>query len=198
MIKSKHITDDRIKAIEKGEELMGRRASKATENIYYLARCKAAHENEAFTSREKAAAILGIERSRLARIELDKITPYSEEVVIMAKAYNAPYLYANYCDFTCPIGILQRKQKESPFMPKEESLERLALGFLSSSQRIDDISKSLVNISKDGQITENEFESFHEVLQAMAEISENIKAIKDWISSNPTLKKQFAKDLLDT
>ena len=71
---------------------MGRKASKATDNIYYMARCNAALSNDIFSSREKAAAKLGIERSRLARIELDKIEPYSEEVTIMAKEYNAPYL----------------------------------------------------------------------------------------------------------
>lgn len=69
---------------------MGRKASKATENIYYIARTKAAETNETYSSREKAAVKLGIERSRLARIELDHIEPYAEEVDIMATAYDAP------------------------------------------------------------------------------------------------------------
>lgn len=64
---------------------MGRKASKATENIYYKARMCAAEKDGSFSSREKAAMQLGIERSRLARIELNKIEPYAEEVRIMAR-----------------------------------------------------------------------------------------------------------------
>ncbi len=41
---------------------MGRKASKATDNIYYMSRIKAASENDAYSSREKAAQKLGIER----------------------------------------------------------------------------------------------------------------------------------------
>ena len=91
---------------------MGRKASKATDNIYYKARQEAALINDIYTSREKAAGKLGIERSRLARIELGQIEPYAEEVDIMATAYNAPHLCTDYCNNVCPIGM--RRLAESP------------------------------------------------------------------------------------
>ena len=69
---------------------MGKKATKAADNMYYLARCEAADSNDDFSSREKAAEIIGIDRTRLARIELDTITPYPEEVEAMAEAYNMP------------------------------------------------------------------------------------------------------------
>lgn len=174
---------------------MGRKASKATDNIYYMARCNAALSNNIFSSREKAAAKLGIERSRLARIELDKIEPYSEEVIIMAREYNAPYLCDNYCNLVCPIGMKRLEEAAKGNTKYQESLERLALRFLSSTQCIDDISKKLVDISKDGMVTEDEFNNFHDVLEAMDALSYNIKAIKDWISTNPKLNSFFADDL---
>ena len=34
---------------------MGKKATKAADNMYYLARCEAAESDEAFSSREKAA-----------------------------------------------------------------------------------------------------------------------------------------------
>ncbi len=173
---------------------MGRKASKATGNIYYIARIQAAEKNGIFTSREKAAVQLGIERSRLARIELDKIEPYAEEVLIMSKEYNAPYLCEDFCNNICPIGM-ERILGEAKKRVKTDSLERLSLRFLSSVQSIDDISRKLVDISKDGQVTEEEYENFHKVLNAMDELSENIKSIKAYIDSNPKLKSRFDPDL---
>ena len=60
---------------------MSKKATKAADNMYYLARCEVSACNDDFSSREKAAEIVGIDRTRLARIELDTITPYPEEVM---------------------------------------------------------------------------------------------------------------------
>ena len=43
---------------------MGKKATKAADNMYYLARCEAAKENPDFSSREKAAELVGIDRTR--------------------------------------------------------------------------------------------------------------------------------------
>ena len=173
---------------------MGRKASKAVGNIYYMARMQAAEHNGSYSSREKAALQLRIERSRLARIELDKIEPYAEELLIMSMAYNAPYLCLDFCNNTCPIGMERALGKNRKII-SNDSLERLSLRFLSSVQSIDDISKKLVNISKDGKVTEEEYESFHMVLRAMDDLSENIRNIKAYINSNDTLRSRFDVDL---
>lgn len=173
---------------------MGRKASKATENIYYIARMRAAEKDGAFSSREKAALQLGIERSRLARIELNKIEPYAEEVRIMAREYRAPYLCEDYCNNVCPIGM-ERILGAARKKVQPDSLERLSLQFLSSAQSIDGISKMLVNISKDGRVTEDEYEGLHSILRAMDEISGNIRSIKAYIDANPELRSRFHSDL---
>ena len=56
---------------------MGKKATKTLDNMYYKARMEAAEQCEDFSSREKAAEILGIDRTRLARIELETILPVS-------------------------------------------------------------------------------------------------------------------------
>ena len=73
---------------------MGKKATKAADNMYYLARSEAAEQNPAFSSREKAAEIIGIDRTRLARIELDTISPYPEDRAGMMTSVStlAPYL----------------------------------------------------------------------------------------------------------
>ena len=172
---------------------MGRKASKATENIYYIARTQAAENNDVYTSREKAAGKLGIERSRLARIELDQIEPYAEEVDIMATAYDAPHLCTDYCNNICPIGI--RKLEEQVKHTEPSSIERLVLRFLSSTQCMEDISKMLVEITQDGRIDKREIEDLQDVFKAMDSVSENIDAIKYWVMNDPKLKPFFSFDV---
>ncbi len=172
---------------------MGRKASKATENIYYIARTKAAETSETYSSREKAAVKLGIERSRLARIELDHIEPYAEEVDIMATAYDAPHLCTDYCNNICPIGI--RKLDEKAKTTEPDSIERLVLKFLGSTQSMEEISKTLVKITQDGAIDNSEIKDLQDVFKAMESVLQNIDAIKYWVMTDPTLKPFFNFDL---
>lgn len=69
-----------------------KKATKASDNRYYQARFSAAQKNTDFESREAASDVVGIDRTRLARIELGNVTPYADEVVSMSKCYNAPEL----------------------------------------------------------------------------------------------------------
>ncbi len=59
---------------------MGRKATKASDNIFYQARLEVMEKNPEFSSREKASAAIGIDRTRLARIELSDVIPHQEEV----------------------------------------------------------------------------------------------------------------------
>ena len=68
---------------------MAKKATKAADNIFYKARMEAAACNDRLSSREGAAELLGIDRTRLARIELGSLNPYPEEVLLMSDAYNA-------------------------------------------------------------------------------------------------------------
>lgn len=54
-------------------------ATKAADNMFCQARYEAAKFNERLSSREGAAEELGVDRTRLARIELGSVTPYPEE-----------------------------------------------------------------------------------------------------------------------
>lgn len=66
---------------------MSKFATKAAANMFCQARYEAAKSNERLSSREGAAEEIGIDRTRLARIELGSTIPYQEEVLLMlAKA----------------------------------------------------------------------------------------------------------------
>ena len=76
---------------------MSKFATKAAANMFCQARYEAAKSNERLSSREGAAEEIGIDRTRLARIELGSTIPYQEEVLLMADCYKAPELKGNYC-----------------------------------------------------------------------------------------------------
>lgn len=157
---------------------MGKKATKAADNMYYLARCEAAETNDDFSSREKAAELIGTDRTRLARIELGAIAPYPEEVKAMAKAYNVPELCNSYCARECPIG------RDSVREVTIVDFDRLALKVLGSLKDIDALRASLIAISEDGVIDEKERPAFQEILDSLEKISTNAKALQLWAIKN--------------
>ncbi len=161
---------------------MSKKATKAADNMYYLARCEAAECNPDFNSREKAAEIIGMDRTRLARIELDTIAPYPEEVKAMSEAYRVPELCNSYCARECPIG--QNSVQEVTI----DDFDRLALKVLGSLKDIDSLRSSLIAISEDGQVDDYEREDFQKILDTLEKISTNAKALQLWAIKNINLK----------
>lgn len=161
---------------------MGKKATKAADNMYYLARCEAAEHETAFSSLFPAAEIIGIDRTRLARIELDTISPYPEEVKAMSEAYNVPELCNSYCARECPIG------RENVPEVTIDDFDRLALKVLGSLKDIDSLRASLIAISEDGVIEESERPAFQEILDSLEKISTNAKALQLWAMKNIRLK----------
>lgn len=161
---------------------MGKKATKAADNMYYLARSEASETNQDFASREKAAEIIGMDRTRLARIELDTLSPYPEEVKAMASAYNTPELCNTYCARECPIG-----RNSVPEITIDD-FDRLALKVLGSLKDIDSLRASLIAISEDGIIEEKERPAFHQILESLEKISTNAKALQLWALKNIRLQ----------
>ncbi len=161
---------------------MGKKATKAADNMYYLARCEAAETSPDFSSREKAAELVGIDRTRLARIELDTIAPYPEEVKAMSEAYNTPELCNSYCARECPLG------RNSVSEVDIVDFDRLALKVLGSLKDIDTLRASLISISEDGIISEDEKPAFQDILDSLEKISTNAKALKLWAIKNIHIK----------
>ncbi len=161
---------------------MGKKATKTLDNIYYKARMDAAAQCSDFTSREKSAEILGIDRTRLARIELETVMPYPEEVVLMAKAYNAPELMNSFCAKECPIGIGNVREVTI------DDFDRLALKVLGSLKNIDTLRMSLISISEDGIIAEAEESQFYSILDSLDKIASSATALKIWAQKNIKVK----------
>lgn len=157
---------------------MGKKATKAADNMYCIARYEAARDNEAFSSREKASELLNMDRTRLANIELGNLVPYPEEVLTMSKCYNTPELCNLHCAEQCPIG------KHTVTKVEIDDFDRLSLKVLGSLKDIDNIRLSLIAISEDGQIDASEKEEFRSILDSLDKISANATALKIWAEKN--------------
>lgn len=153
---------------------MGKKATKAADNVYCIARYKAAEEESKFDSRESTAELIGMDRTRLARIELGIVNPYPEEVLQLAKAYGSPELCNVYCSKQCPIGEKTVRTIEI------EEFNRIALKALGSLQNADELREKLIQIAADGVISEDEHEDFNHILEELQRISMNAQALQLW------------------
>ena len=147
---------------------MGRDAIKAGENPCFQCRKEAAKYNDKLNSREGAAEMLGVSVSSLADYELG-ITKVSavDKVVLMAELYNAPELKAWYCTTECPIG-------RSLPMPSANisTVERTTMRLLKQLRQdeVQDIKDSLIEITADGVISEDEKVDLAEILEYLDEL----------------------------
>lgn len=73
-------------------------------NIFYQARMRAAARDTDFESRASTEGIVGISSTRLYQIERGIRQPHRDELLIMAKEYDAPELFEAYCRGMCPLG----------------------------------------------------------------------------------------------
>lgn len=151
---------------------MSKPATKAANSPFYLARMEAAKVNDRFSSREGAADETGIDRTRLARIELDSITPYPEEVMLLADAYDAPQLLNFYCSTCCPIG----RQNVKPCALQE--FDRVMMQALAALQGADKVSAAIISIARDGRVDPGEDVKMGEILAYMKNVASTAEAMQ--------------------
>ncbi len=166
---------------------MGKKATKAADNVFCIARYEASEKNEVYSSRESAAEAIGIDRTRLARIELGNIVPYPEEVLLLSNAYHSPELCNQYCAHQCPIGKKTVKELDI------QEFDRVALRVLGSLKNIDSLRARLISIAEDGVVTEDEYEEFATVLDSLGKISENAQSLKLWAEKYIVDLQQYRK-----
>lgn len=154
---------------------MGRRATKAAENIWFKARMNAATYDERLSSREGAAELLGMSVSAVsdAELGLSKCMPV-DKAVLMADRYKAPYLLNHYCLNECPIGC------RLPISDEVLGIERVTVKLL-RSLRIDDlreVKEKLIEIAADGVVSEGEKSDLQEVSAYLKEIAKTASELE--------------------
>lgn len=151
--------------------------AKTGSNVFYKARCAASAHNEQLRSREGAADIMSVNRGRLYRIEKGLANPYPEEVHMMADLYNAPELRNYFCAAVCPLG------REMPNAAVED-LDRIALHAICSFREMRENAEILLDITKDGVITEDEKPDMQKVLNYLGELEAVAQSLRIWVKKN--------------
>lgn len=157
---------------------MPKQSTMCAGNAFYRARMEASSCNDRLASREGAAEEIGIDRTRLARIELGNLVPYPEEVILMAETYDSPELTNRYCTTMCPIG---RK-----LIPPAEmrSLDRLTICIVTALADTNRIRDTVLDVARDGVVTPDEYDAMRQIASALERIEIVAQETKLWITKN--------------
>jgi len=149
---------------------MGRKSTKQNKNIYQISR------EEAGFTREGAAELLEfISSDRIEKIESERSLPHPDEILAMADCYKNPSLCNYYCSHECPIG-----QKYVPEVQIKE-LSQITLEMLASLNALEKEKNRLIEITVDGQITDDEMHDFEKIQTQLSQISMAIDSLQLWV-----------------
>lgn len=149
---------------------MGRKSTKQNKNIYQVSR------EEAGYTREGAAELLEFMSSdRIEKIENERSLPHPDEILAMADCYKNPSLCNYYCSHECPIG-----QEYVPEV-KIKELSQITLEMLASLNSLDKEKNRLIEITVDGQISEDEIRDFEKIQEQLSQISMAIDSLQLWV-----------------
>lgn len=149
---------------------MGRSSTKDNKNIYQQSR-----ENAALTREAAAEQLEFISESKIEKIEYEKTIPHPEEVLAMAKCYKDPALCNYYCSHECPIG-----QEYVPEV-KFKELSQITLEMLASLNSLEKEKNRLIEISLDGEISQDELNDFQKIREQLGQISLAIDSLQLWV-----------------
>ena len=150
---------------------MGRKSTKTKKNVYQQARDDI---NMTRAAVEDATEGL-LSASRVEKIENGQLKAHPEDVVLMADIYNKPELCNYFCTKECQIG-----EKYVPAIDIIHDLPQITMSILSSLNSLNKDRERIIDITADGQITEDEREDFETFRRHLAEMSMTIEALKLW------------------
>lgn len=151
---------------------MGKQSIKKDKNIYQLLR------EDAGLTRESAASLMtGMTARRIEKIENGQ-EPTAFDVMEMAKAYNHPELSNIFCTRYCEIG--------KKYVPEITLLElpEIILETIAGLNSIMPMTNRLIEITRDGKITEDEAEDFALIKSKLKEIAAASDALNLWAEKN--------------
>ena len=149
---------------------MGKQFTRENKNIYQLCR-----EAQGLT-REKASELMdGVSASRIEKIEYGTQNPTPYDVIQMADCYKRPDLCNYYCSHKCEIG--------HRYVPEVEvtDLSNIILETIASLNEINPLTGRLIQIARDGKISDDEMKDFAYISKKLDEISLAIDSLNLWV-----------------
>lgn len=162
---------------------MGRKSVKEDKNVYQIAR------EQAELTRSEASEQTYLSESVIEKIEYGTSKPDPDEVVSMAKAYKRPELCNYYCSHECSIGNV--------YVPevKISDLSQIVLHMLASLNSLEKQKDRLIEITVDGDITDDELKDFAQIQKMVNQISMAADALRLWVDKSIASGKVNAEEL---
>lgn len=148
---------------------MARVSTKENKNLYHRTR-----ESLQLT-REAASELLeSITPERIEKIENERSLPHPDEVLVMAEKYKQPSLCNFYCANQCPIG-----QQYVPEVTVKD-LSQIVLEMLASLNSMNKQKERLIEITVDGEVSEDELKDFIYIQEELERISIAVETLQLW------------------
>lgn len=149
---------------------MGRKSTKENKNIYQISR-----EALGLTREGAAEQLEFLSADRIEKIENEKSLPHPDEILAMADCYKNPSLCNYYCSHECPIG--------QEYVPEVQikDLSQITLEMLASLNTLNRDKDRLIEITVDGQISDDELDDFHKIQSQLGQISQAIDSLQLWV-----------------
>lgn len=149
---------------------MGKKSTRENKNIYQICR-----EDQGLTRDKASEMMTGVSAARIEKIEYETQEPTPYDIVQMADAYKRPDLCNYYCSHRCEIG--------DRYVPEIEvsELSNIILETIASLDEINPLTGRLIQIARDGKITDDEIKDFALISTRLDEISLAIDALNLWV-----------------
>ena len=148
----------------------GRYFGMKEKNIYRKSR-----ESAGLTRETAAERLVFISEDRLERIENDRSAPHPDEIIAMAEQYQDLRLRNYYCANECPLG--KGSVKEIDY----KDFSQITLEILSSINALSTQKDLLIDIAADGNISQEERESFTLIKENLDKMTSSIESLKLWL-----------------
>ena len=149
---------------------MGKQSTRENKTIYQLCR-----EEQGLTREKASEKMIGISASRIEKIEYETQEPTPYDIVQMADCYKRPDLCNYFCSHRCEIG--------DRYVPEIEisELSNIILETIGSLNEVHPLTSRLIQIARDGKITDDEIKDFAYISKKLDEVSLAIDALNLWV-----------------
>lgn len=150
--------------------IMGKQSTRENKTIYQLCR-----EAQGLTREKASENMVGVSASRIEKIEYELQEPTPYDIIQMADCYKRPDLCNYYCSHQCTIG--------DRYVPEIEisELSSIILETIASLNEINPLTSRLIQIARDGRITDDEIKDFAFISKKLDEVSLAIDSLNLWV-----------------
>ena len=149
---------------------MGKQSTRENKTIYQICR-----EEAGLTRSEASEKMTAVSDSKIEKFEYEMQEPTPYDIIQMADAYGRPDHCNYYCSHKCEIG--------HRYVPEVEvsDLSNIILETIASLNEINPLTTRLIQIARDGKISDDEIKDFAFISNKLDEISLAIDSLNLWV-----------------